>query len=331
LEEEAQGITQFISSKIQRNEVSAGRILILAPRQKLGKVICDALNQLNIPAHSFYQDSFLSGNPKDLDQSQPQQALSFLTLLAKPTDRVALRCLCGFGSNSLNREPWQSLRIHCQATGQSTFDALDKSSDGMIVIPGTELLVEQFRVLRQRLHELGNIQGQPLVDAIFPVNQEWAESFRTISAQLTEEQKIPAQLYETIHTNIIQPELPTDVDYVRVMSLHKSKGLDADLVVITGCIQGLIPTPPDENLPLDIQEELREEQRRLFYVGISRTCQTLVLSSVVRIPSALAYQINVPVITRDRRYIETIASPYLLELGPNCPRPISGQDFLRTL
>ncbi len=331
LEEEAQGIAQFTNNKIKRTEVSAGRVLILAPRQKLGKIICGALHQLGIAAHSFYQDSILDGNPKQLDRSQAQQALSLLTLLVKPTDRVALRCLCGFGSNSLNREPWQSLRNHCQATGLSPFDALDSISDGRLEILGTEALIEQFRNPRQRLHELDNLQGQPLVDALFPVNQEWSESFRTMAAQLTEEQKIPAQLYETIHTNLIQPELPTDVDYVRVMSLHKSKGLDADLVVITGCIQGLIPTPPDKNLPLDIQEELREEQRRLFYVGISRTRQTLVLSSVVRIPSALAYQINVPVITRNRQYTDTIASPYLLEMGPDCPHAIGGQDFLRNL
>jgi len=331
LEEEAQGIAQFINVKIQTNEVAAGNVLVLAPRQRLGKLICDSLRGFNIPVHSFYQDTYLDGNPKRLDQSQAQQALSLLTLLAKPTDRVALRCLCGFGSDTLNREPWQALRDHCQATGLSPFDALDNISGGRLAIPGTEIFVEQFRFLRQRLHELVDLQGQPLVDALFPPNQEWAESFYTMASQLAEEQKIPAQLYETVHANLIQPELPTNVNYVRVMSLYKSKGLTADLVIITGCIQGLIPTPPDTNLPLDIQVELGEEQRRLFYVGITRTRQALVLSSVVRIPSALAYRIHVPVITPNRQYTDTIASPYILELGTDCPHPIAGQDFLQHL
>jgi superfamily I DNA/RNA helicase len=37
---------------------------------------------------------------------------------------------------------------------------------------------------------------------------------------------------------ITQPELPTDVECVRVMSLHKSKGLTADFVVVADCIEG---------------------------------------------------------------------------------------------
>ena len=51
-----------------------------------------------------------------------------------------------------------------------------------------------------------------------------------------------SKLLETLRTGILQPEMPVDVDYVRIMSLHKSKGLTANLVVVTGCIDGAIPT-----------------------------------------------------------------------------------------
>jgi len=125
-----------------------------------------------------------------------------------------------------------------------------------------------------------------------------------------------------IQRGITQPELPTDVDYVRVMSLHKSKGLTADLVVVIGCIEGLIPTLPRDATP---QEKLRalEEQRRLFYVAITRTRQTLVLSSVTRLPLADAYRMGAQV-RGGGNHAPTIASRFLNELGPSRPPATPG-------
>jgi DNA helicase-2/ATP-dependent DNA helicase PcrA len=90
----------------------------------------------------------------------------------------------------------------------------------------------------------------------------------------------------------VQPELPgTQGPSVRIMSLHKSEGLTARLVVIAGCVSGILPS-------IDFQEQnrLREEQPRLFYVGVTRSTETLVLSSAVRIPSGTAMQMGMPVL-----------------------------------
>lgn len=75
------------------------------------------------------------------------------------------------------------------------------------------------------------------------------------------------------HRQVERPVVVTDVDYIRVMSLYKSKGLTADLVVVVGCIQGLIPFIPDD-LSSAERDRALEEQRRLFYVAITRTRQT---------------------------------------------------------
>jgi hypothetical protein len=83
-------------------------------------------------------------------------------------------------------------------------------------------------------------------------------------------------------------ETPTDVDFVRVMSLHKSKGLTARLVVVMGCNEGMIPRV-DFDEPLAVQKRQLEEQRRLFYVAPTRTTETLVLSNVTYIPQQMAY------------------------------------------
>ena len=72
------------------------------------------------------------------------------------------------------------------------------------------------------------------------------------------------------------------------MSLHKSKGLTADLVVVAGCMDGLIPHV-DFSLPQEEREAVMEEQRRLFYVAITRSRQSLVLSSVFYLPLNVAW------------------------------------------
>ena len=56
----------------------------------------------------------------------------------------------------------------------------------------------------------------------------------------------------------------------RIMSLHKSKGLSSPVVVIAGCIEGLLLTAPDQDKSPQEQQADLEEQRRLLYVGLAR-------------------------------------------------------------
>ncbi len=163
-----------------------------------------------------------------------------------------------------------------------------------------------------------------MFDALFPDNNSDFKQIRTLAADLNSDADAK-QLLDHLRTNITQPELPTEVDFVRVMSLHKSKGLTADLVIVMGCIQGLIP-----NLPKDASKEecqlALEEQRRLFYVSITRARKILVLSSVTKLSSKEAHKMRVDVPPR-RRQVKTITTRFIKELGPNCPKPISGLDL----
>jgi DNA helicase-2/ATP-dependent DNA helicase PcrA len=143
-------------------------------------------------------------------------------------------------------------------------------------------------------------------------------------ARAAEEDVEPSSLRDILRSYISQPELPTDVDYVRVMSLHKSKGLTADLVVVSGCVDGLVPTV-DTTKPQNEQDEELREQRRVFYVAITRPTRVLVLSSSTQLPADLAFRMRARVaryVSKDR--IRTIASPFLQELGDTAPDPIPG-------
>ncbi len=321
MEEEANGIAEIIRARIQSKEVIPGKVLVLAPRRQFGYKIRDALNGLSVPAHSLFHE-------QALDKDDAQEAFALLTLLAKPEDRVALRCWCGFSSPSLCEGAWKRLRKHCEESEETPRAALERLASGDLHIPYGQPLVDRFQELQRRLGELETIRGQALVDAIFPQEEDWANLVRSIASTIEGSTFDAQELRKTLHRRITQPELPTDVDYVRVMSLHKSKGLTADLVIVVGCVEGLVPTLA-KGTPVE-QEESLEEQRRLFYVATTRTRSSLVLSSVTRLPRKLAYQMGAQVLKRNGTHVPTIASRFLDELGSSRPAAVSGTTFLES-
>jgi len=102
------------------------------------------------------------------------------------------------------------------------------------------------------------------------------------------------------------------------MSLHKSKGLTSRVVVVCGCVEGLIPTL-DADLTGAQRDAATREQRRLFYVAITRCRDILVISSFLQAPAALAYQMGARL-----QYGRTITSRFVDELGPTRPPFVSG-------
>ncbi len=325
MEQEAEGLAEFIEQLVQSGRVEAGRVLVLAPRRQFGYGVRDALNARDVQAHSFFQEEALDGDPTKLMKSRTQQAFTLLTLIANPEDSVALRCWCGFGSASLRRGAWDRVRALCAENGVSLSAALEGLESGRFTIPYGANVLARLHELREHLQRLAPLRGNALLDTLFPDNDPDFAQIRIMAAGLDEDADA-ARLLERLRTSITQPELPTDVDYVRVMSLHKSKGLTADLVVVMGCVEGLIPTLPRDGTPAERDAAL-EEQRRLFYVSITRAREILVLSSVTNLPRDRAYRMGVEVQGRGN-LVGTITTRFIDELGPTRPDPVSGQQFV---
>ena len=110
------------------------------------------------------------------------------------------------------------------------------------------------------------------------------------------------------------------------MSLHKAKGLTSKVAIVAGCIQGLIPTL-DRTANEEEQETSLEEQRRLFYVAITRNTEILVLSSAIRMQADMAHKIGALSQGRGIGLVNVRASQFIGELGPDAPQGISGHDW----
>ena len=103
-----------------------------------------------------------------------------------------------------------------------------------------------------------------------------------------------------------------DKNKVQLMTLHASKGLEFPVVILAGIEEDLLP---HKNLGSDIDEE-----RRLFYVGVTRAKKRLVMSRCQQRKKNGVVRPSVP-----SRFLVEIPSELYKEY-PLGARPVSGQE-----
>jgi superfamily I DNA/RNA helicase len=313
--DEASGIADYVKSLAERN-IPLGEILIMTPRRLLGYAIRDEIRARQIEVHSFYHE-------EAFETDEAQKAFNLLGLLANPDDRVALRWWLGHASPSKRRNAYSRLRSHCEASGQSPKEALEAMIAGHLALPNTTDLVDKYRELLAASETLNQLELPDLVDALMPANNDSVSVLREVSILALEEASDIEDLYEAVRSAVTQPSIPEKADYVRVMSLHKAKGLTSKIAIVSGCVQGLVPFVDQEAVPAEALA-IQQEQRRLFYVAITRCTETLVVSSFLNIPRQLAWHIGAVVPRGPGAIGRTIASPFVAEFGPTAPAARAG-------
>lgn len=89
-----------------------------------------------------------------------------------------------------------------------------------------------------------------------------------------------------------QDSIKADHDAVRLMTVHAAKGLEFPYVFITGLEQDLFPSRRSQDESKDLSE--REEERRLFYVALTRAAQKVFLTYASFRTIFGQRQVNVP-------------------------------------
>jgi hypothetical protein len=144
-----------------------------------------------------------------------------------------------------------------------------------------------------------------------------------------------AELRDNLVERISQHDVPESPDFVRIMSLHKSKGLTSPSGIGLGARDGVIPT----RFGADTEAEVRamtDEQRRLMYVAITRASEQLIISYFREIEFGLASSFGIRIVKGSTRrlngslWARTLATPYLREFGPSAPQPVRGIEWLET-
>jgi DNA helicase II / ATP-dependent DNA helicase PcrA len=303
---EAKGIAHCVSWLVNERDMSPEDIMILTPRRLLGYAIRDQIAAENVPVHSFYHEEALGSEAA-------QCVFATLSLAVNNQDRVALRWWLAHGSPSGRAGAYRRLRAHSEDSGQSPWEALTAIEERQLQLQNVGQLVTRFKQLKV---SLAAIDGKPLpevVNTLLPTGDDGTSVLREAANLAAPNAEDLSQLFEFLRVGVTQPEMREEGEFVRVMSLHKSKGLTSRVTIVTGCIQGLIPFERRDETPQE-QQQILLELRRLFYVIITRSTEILVLSSALRLNRDLAFQIGCRV-SKYGNPAATVVSQFLAEFG----------------
>jgi len=290
---------------------------------------------------SYFREEALSSDLAKINYS-------YLILLANPDDEVALRYLLGFGSNNCRNSSYYRLAEKAQLRRIKIKSLLVDIINGNDSVPYTSNIVDKYREIKRTLTEYyTRLRSDPscFLELFTPSDNEDLDELREVLITTvdsiglcddpTDIDNWMKKIYQDSLNRLTLPDSPLEVDHVRIMSLHSSKGLNAKFVLITSCIEGLIPRE-DINLSDNELRKSIEEQRRLLYVAMTR-CKnypdqyqgTLILSTCTGMPGTDALRIGIP--SRADRFRDVISSRFLSELGNNRPDFERGFDYLERL
>ena len=259
-----------------------GEFCILFRGNHQSRALEKALQLLRIPYH-------LSGGTAFLDRGEVKDALAWLRLLANPDDDAAfLRAVQapnrGVGAGTLAKlgELAQQKHLPLARAAESLAVAQQLPARAANALQGFSAIVQGLRAdartlppaeLVRRLNErsglLAALRAGCKDEAQFQTRRrnldelaDWFDGPKTSG---------PGELAAALAL-LSHADKGEAGNQVRLMSLHASKGLEFRFVFIVGVEDGNLPHEAS------LEEGRIDEERRLFYVGITRAKQRLWLS-----------------------------------------------------
>jgi DNA helicase-2/ATP-dependent DNA helicase PcrA len=304
---------RFVVGEIERlvdEGAARTEIAVLYRTNAMSRVIEDTLVRREIA----YQ---VIGGTKFYERAEIRDATAYLSFLANPFDVVSFTRIAnsprrGLGQTSLARilshaegadiSVWQSAAAPEEIPGLGTaaIKALRRFMDTMEELRALAGTAADDGVPEREDEPSAGVRSVPVGDLLEAVLAqtgyiEALEAERTIEAQGRIENL--EQLVEvgrefdasaeperdTLDVFLQEIALVADADarsddegLVTLMTLHNAKGLEYPIVFIAGCEEGVFP----HSRALD--EGGLEEERRLFYVGVTRAMRGLYLTYAMR-------------------------------------------------
>jgi DNA helicase-2/ATP-dependent DNA helicase PcrA len=126
------------------------------------------------------------------------------------------------------------------------------------------------------------------------------------------------------HVATLEPFSPNESSDLKVVTLWGAKGLTANNVYVMGLCKEAIPGTRRPEYP-GTDLEYREEQKRLFYVSITRSRKTLVLSRAGSISRSEARRLGLAVDDANKYYPDLFMSPFLRDIRGSLPACVLGE------
>jgi DNA helicase II / ATP-dependent DNA helicase PcrA len=222
------------------------------------------------------------------ERAEVRNALAYVRLLFHPEDDVALLRVLNVPTRGIGATSVAALEARAKETGGSLWDVIG-DRDFLVgkkfagAVGYFRKLIEDLREEREELspalliervlNQSGYLDWVEQQDNIEHTSR--ADNLRELSnamAEATEQGQTLEDLLDRVALTADTDEYDEDVT-VSLMTLHSAKGLEFDAVYLAGLEEGLLPHSRSIDTNADIEEE-----RRLFYVGMTRAKKDLLIS-----------------------------------------------------
>jgi len=313
--DEARWIVGEVQS-LARDGTRLSQIGVLYRSNAQSRVVEHALFSQGIPYRVY-------GGLRFFERAEIKHALAYLRLIAMPDDDNAFLRVANFPPRGIGARTVEQLQDAAKQAGCSLMKAADGSKAAVF-----KRLIEDLR---------GETQGVPLKEVVeaviaksgliehYRTEREGADRIENLeelvnaAAAFTEEERLnesgeaidPLTAFLT-HAALEAGEHQAGEgqDALQMMTVHSAKGLEFDVVFMTGLEEGLFPHEQSVTEP-----EGLEEERRLAYVAITRARHRLYLSHAQTRMLHGQTRYNIP-----SRFLEEIPQELMKWLTPRFSR-----------
>jgi superfamily I DNA/RNA helicase len=292
-EEEARTAVQQIeyARLAQRTAWSAHAILFRTNMQS--RALETALRQAGVRYH-------LIGGQSYFDRREIKDFLAYLKVMVNPNDDVSLLRIANVPARGLSDVTMERLVAASQERKCSVFAAMKNPvvaatflARGRECIEALAEFIERTRALlhsgqslslqmwaERFLTETGYLEELRRSDKTPEASENRVRNLKDLMATLDGGQSVSAQPAERLQTFLEELTLDsereekkeTEGDAVTLITMHSCKGLEFPHVFIVGLEDGLLPHSRSKT------EGTMDEERRLFYVAITRAMESLTIS-----------------------------------------------------
>ena len=273
--EEAYSIADIIKDMIQNKNVSAGNIAVLYRANFQSRVLEEAMLRKNVPYQVLGTKFFERKEVKDIlsmlklayNRESSSNLVRAINLPPRGIGKVTI-------AKMVNNE-WESIPAGTKAKIDAFFTFLDEVK--AITAQKTPAEVIKFAIIGSGLEAHLKNGSSEDIESLENIKElvSLATKYDSVTKEKGGNEAMEAFLTE-VSLMSDQDELTEHVPAVRLMTVHASKGLEFDYVFIAGMEEDLFPYARmgDEKK----SKEESEEERRLFYVALTRARKRVFLS-----------------------------------------------------